>query len=47
MLNAIVEFGAAVYGNGPSAGGLDGCDQFDSVLLHYLDFSKGMFVLDE
>ena len=47
MLHAVVEFGAAVYGNARSAGGLDGGDQFHSVPLHSLDSSKAMFAPDE
>jgi hypothetical protein len=40
VLQAVVEFGATVYGNGRSGGGMDGCDEFDSGLLHLLDSSK-------
>jgi hypothetical protein len=47
VVQAVVEFGTAVYGNCRSAGGMDGCDEFDCVPLHYLDFSKGMVALDE
>jgi len=40
VLQAVVEFGAAVYGYGRSACGMDGCDEFDSVPLHYLYVTK-------
>jgi hypothetical protein len=39
--HAVVEFGAAVYGNARSAGGVDGCDQVNSRLFHHPDSSKG------
>ena len=35
---AVVEFGAAVYGNGRSANGMDGGDEFDGGPLHQLNF---------
>jgi hypothetical protein len=38
VAHAVVEFGATVYGNGRSASGMNGCDEFDSGLLHSLDF---------
>jgi hypothetical protein len=47
MLNAVVESGAAIYGNRRAAAGSDGGDKFDCVLLHSLDSSKGMFAPDE
>ena len=34
MMQAVVEFGPAVHGNGRSGGGVDGCDKFDIGLLH-------------
>jgi hypothetical protein len=40
MLQTVVEFGAAVNGSVPSAGGLNGCDEFDSRLFHQSDSSK-------
>jgi len=40
VLQAVVEFGAGGGGNGPSAGGMNGCDEFDGGLLHLLDSSK-------
>ena len=40
MSQAVVEFGAGGDGNGPSAGGMNGCDEFDGGLLHLLDSSK-------
>jgi hypothetical protein len=40
VMQAVVEFGTTVYGNGRSSGGMDGCDEFDSGLLHLLDSSK-------
>ena len=40
VLQAVVEFGAGGEGNVPSAGGMDGCDEFDGGLLHLLDSSK-------
>jgi hypothetical protein len=40
VLQAVVEFGAGGDGNGPSAGGMNGCDEFDGGLLHLLDSSK-------
>jgi hypothetical protein len=39
VVQAVVEFGATVYGNVRSASGMNGCDEFDSGLLHLLDFS--------
>ncbi|MGP8259923.1 MAG: hypothetical protein ACLQM6_08235 [Acidobacteriaceae bacterium] len=39
MLHAVVELGAAVDGNRFSAAGMDGCDKFVRIPLHYLDFS--------
>jgi hypothetical protein len=47
VVQAVVEFGAAVYGKGRSACGMDGCDELDSGLLHSLNFSKGMVVQEE
>jgi hypothetical protein len=47
MLQAVVEFGAAIYGNRRSAAGMNGGDQFNCVLLHSLDSSKAMFARDE
>jgi hypothetical protein len=38
MLQAVVEFDAAVYGNDRSAAGLNGGDKFDRVVLHSMDF---------
>ena len=40
VLHAVVEFGATVYGNGRSAGGVDGCNQFNSRLFHHPDSNK-------
>jgi hypothetical protein len=39
MLQAVVELGAAVDRNGPSAAGMNGCNKFVRIPLHYLDFS--------
>jgi hypothetical protein len=40
VVHAVVEFGAGGDGNVPSAGGMNGCDEFDGGLLHLLDSSK-------
>jgi len=40
VLQEVVEIGAGGDGNGPSAGGMNGCDEFDRGPLHHLDFSK-------
>jgi hypothetical protein len=40
VLHAVVEFGAAVNGNGRSASGVDGCDQFNSGFFHHPDSNK-------
>jgi hypothetical protein len=40
VLQAVVEFGATVYGNSRSASGMNGCNEFDGGLLHLLDSSK-------
>jgi hypothetical protein len=40
VLQAVVEFGAGGDGNGPSAGGMNGCDEFDGGLHPLPDSSK-------
>lgn len=40
VLQAVVEFGAGGNGNVPSAGGMNGCDEFVGGVLHHLDSSK-------
>jgi hypothetical protein len=40
VLQAVVEFGATVYGNVRSAGGMNGCDEFDGGVLHHFDSNK-------
>jgi hypothetical protein len=40
VVHAVVEFGATVYGNSRSAGGMNGRDEFDGGLLHLPDSSK-------
>jgi hypothetical protein len=40
VLHAFVQFGAAVYGNGRSAGGVDGCDEVNSRMFHHPDSNK-------
>jgi hypothetical protein len=44
VVQAVVEFGATVYGDGRSGGGMDGCDEFVGGLLHFLDSSKVGFL---
>jgi hypothetical protein len=39
VVQAVVEFGATVYGNRRSTRGMNGCDGFDGRPLHPLDFS--------
>jgi hypothetical protein len=40
VLQAVVEFGATVYGNVRSTGGMNGCDEFVGGVLHHFDSSK-------
>src|SRR6266702_173936 len=40
VLQAVVEFGAAVYGNSRSPGGMDGCDEFYGRFFHHSNSSK-------
>jgi len=40
VLQAVVQFGTAVYGKADPAGGVDGSDQVNSGLFHHPDFSK-------
>jgi hypothetical protein len=40
VLQAVVKFGAAVDGDGRSAGGVDGCDEVYSRFFHHPDSSK-------
>jgi hypothetical protein len=40
VLQAVVEFGATVYGNSRSASGMNGCDEFVGGVLHHFDSSK-------
>jgi hypothetical protein len=40
VLQAVVQFGAAVYGKTGAAGGVDGCNEFNSGFFHQWDSSK-------
>jgi hypothetical protein len=40
VLQAVIEFGAAVYGNSRSGGGVDDCDEVNSRFFHHPDSSK-------
>jgi hypothetical protein len=40
VLQAVVKFGAAVYGKARATGSVDGCNQIDSGLFHQSDSSK-------
>jgi hypothetical protein len=40
VLQAVVQFGAAVYGKTRPAGGVNGCNQINNRLFHQSDSSK-------
>jgi hypothetical protein len=44
VLQAFVQFGAAVNGNSRPAGGVDGCNQVNCGLFHQVDFSKDALI---